>query len=686
MASFKRLLLGQPIETEKAHHERLPKVTALAVFASDAISSTAYATQEIMLALMLTVGFAAHAGTMQNLNYVMPIGIGIALLLGIVSISYRQTVYAYPSGGGAYLVAKENLGQTTGLVAAAALLIDYVLTVAVSIAVGVSAITSAFHGLEPYAVQVCFACIALVTLLNLRGAKESGTIFAIPTYLFVFSIGILLICGFYRYFGGGLPEYAPLTAQQTGNLINPEFKELTLFLLLRAFASGCTALTGIEAISDGVPAFRPPESRNAAITLVWMSTILVILFLGVTALAYLSHTQPILQTHVLANGTVEIAAHHGHIADPQETLLSVLARRTFGDGSFAWFYYVIQAGTAMISILAANTAYQDFPRLASVLARDRFMPRQLSNVGDRLVFTNGILSLAVFSALLVWAFKASVTQLLALYALGVFMSFTLSQSGMVLHWYKLRVPKWHLYASVNALGAITTFIVMCIITYTKFMGGAWMVIVAIPLIVALLRRINTHYRSVSKQLSLDGYRPSPALRHHVFVLAPDIHRGVIPALQYARSISEEAKAIHVAIDPTREQRVRTRWTQWSRGIPLVILQSPYRSLLGPIVQMIDRIQQQEPNSIVTIIVPEFVPTGWFPKLLHGQAGLLLSVRLRFRQGVVVINVPYHIEAYVELAKNEEVPETNGAAHGASHGHSSGGHTKTGAAGGHAKPV
>jgi amino acid transporter len=643
--SLKRLLVGQPIATDRAHHERLPKVTALAVFASDALSSTAYATQEIMLALMLTVAFAANPTTLGNLNYVLPIGIGIAILLVIVSASYRQTVYAYPQGGGAYLVAKENLGQTTGLVAAAALLIDYVLTVSVSVAAGVAAITSAFPVVKNETVPVCIGFIALVALLNLRGSKESGTLFAIPTYLFIFSMLALLGAGFWRHFSGGLPTYAPLQAQlASDSLTNPEFKQLTLFLLLRAFASGCTALTGIEAISDGVPAFRPPESRNAAITLVWMSTILVTLFLGITALAYLSKTQPIL---TIEHGA--IAAHHGHIADPQETLISVLARRTFEGTALGWFYYVITAGTAAILILAANTAFQDFPRLSSVLARDRFMPRQFSNIGDRLVFNNGILSLAFFSAVLIAIFGGSVTALLALYAVGVFLSFTLSQTGMVLHWFKLRGPRWQMSALVNATGAVFTFVVMCIITVTKFMGGAWMVIVAIPFIVALLRRINAHYLSVSKQLSLEGYRPSQGMRHHVLVLAPDIHRGVIPALQYARSISNDARGVHVATDPAREKRVRTRWTQWSRGMPLVLLESPYRSLVGPIVDYIERLKRQEPNCIITLVVPEFVPRGWFPKLLHGQAALMLNVRLRYHPGVVVVSVPYHIEAFVDIS-------------------------------------
>jgi hypothetical protein len=343
-----------------------------------------------------------------------------------------------------------------------------------------------------------------------------------------------------------------------------------------------------------------------------------------------------------------------------ETLISVLAHRVFDGTMFSWFYFVVQAATAMILILAANTAYADFPRLSSILSRDRFMPRQLSNIGDRLVFTNGVLALAIFSSLLIWRFGGSVTQLIALYALGVFLSFTLSQGGMVLHWFRLKSPHWQLAATINAIGAICTFIVMCIILVTKFLGGAWMVVVAIPIIVLILRNINAHYRSVSRQLSLEGYRPRQGLRHHVFVLAPDIHRGVIPALQYARSISEDAKALHVAIDPTRERRLHERFTLWSRGMPLVILESPYRSLIDPVLDYIDQLQHQEPNSLITMVIPEFVPRGWWPKLLHGHAGLALAVRLHFKPGVVVVNVPYHIQAYVKLSEESQAAAEGGA--------------------------
>jgi amino acid transporter len=648
--SLKRLLVGTPIPTERAHHHRLPKIIALPVFASDALSSTAYATEEILLSLMMLVGFISAPQTLARLHTVLPIGIGIGLLLLIVALSYRQTIYAYPQGGGAYLVAKENFGQKTGLVAAAALLIDYVLTVAVSVAAGVAAITSALPDLQRhpvYGIYLCLAFITLITLLNLRGMKESGTVFAIPTYGFILCMITLLGVGFYRYFTqGGLGTYEPLQHQQT--LGNPEFvRDVGIFMLLRAFASGCTALTGIEAISDGVPAFQAPESRNAALTLGWMAAILVSLFLGISTITYLSGSQPIVAEHGM-----KMAVEHGHLA-AKETLISVLAHRTFDGTSMGWFYFVIQAMTAAILVLAANTAYADFPRLSSVLSQDRFMPRQMSNIGDRLAFTNGIIALAICSALLIIVFKGSVTRLLSLYALGVFLSFTLSQAGMVMHWRKLRPPKWQWNASVNAIGATATFVVMGIITTTKFAAGAWMVVVAIPLIVMILSKINLHYRSVARQLSLEGYRPRQGMRHYVFVLVPDIHRGVIPALQYARTLSPDAIALHVSIDPTREKRLKERWELFSRGVPLKIIASPYRSLVGPIVNHIEILQTDDPSSLITVVIPEFVPRAWWAKLLHGQAGLLLALRLHEREGVIVTNVPYHIKAIIDLPLQEQ---------------------------------
>lgn len=644
MASLKRILIGQPIATERAHEERLPKILALPIFASDAISSTAYATQEIMLALALAVGFAAAPGTLGNFGKVVPISFGIVILLIIVALSYRQTIFAYPNGGGSYIVAKENLGEIPGLIAAASLMIDYTLTVSVSTAAGIAAVTSAFPPLLPCTVWLCLGCIGLITVANLRGVRESGVLFAVPSYLFILSLLILIGTGFYRHFlGGGLTPYAPLTAQQ--GIINPEYAPaLSLFLLLRAFSSGCTALSGIEAISNGVTAFRAPESKNAAATLSWMAAILVTLFLGISFLTFFSGAQPIFATH---DASRVLAVHGGHVADPSETLFSVLAHLSFDGTILQWFYYVVQAGTALILVLAANTAFAGFPRLASLLALDRYMPRQLANLGDRLAFNNGIVALAVMASLLIIIFKGSVTALIALYAIGVFLSFTLSQAGMVVHWLRERGKNWQLSMAVNFTGAVATLVATTIIVITKFLGGAWMVVVAIPLIVLVLRSIHAHYRSVAKQLSLDGYRPRQGLRQHVLVLAPDIHRGVIPALQYARSISPDARGVHVSIDPTREARIRKRWTEWSRGVPLVILPSPYRSLMQPIFDYIDRLQAQEPNSLITIVVPEFVPRGWFAQILHGQASLSLKVRLLFKPGVIVTSVPYHIEAFVD---------------------------------------
>lgn len=650
--SLRRLLIGQPIATEKAREERLPKLLALPIFASDAISSTAYASQEIMLALMLAVGFAAAPSTLARLGQIVPISLCIALLLIIVAISYRQTIFAYPGGGGSYIVARENLGEVPGLVAAASLMIDYTLTVSVSVAAGIAAITSALPLLLPYTVWLCLACIGAIALANLRGLRESGFLFALPTYLFIFSLAVLIVTGLFRYFfGGGLTPYAPLLAQQ--QIVHSGFlPSLSLFLLLRAFSSGCTALSGIEAISNGVTAFHAPESKNAAATLSWMAAILVTFFLGVTALIYFSGAQPILATE-WQNGVKVLSIEHGHVADPSETLFSVLAHLSFDGTPLQWFYFVVQAGTALILILAANTAFAGFPRLASLLALDRYMPRQLANLGDRLAFNNGILALAALASLLIIVFRASITALIALYAIGVFLSFTLSQSGMVMHWIRHRGRNWQLSMSINLVGALATSIVTVIITVSKFRSGAWMVVLAIPLIVWILLRINAHYRSVARQLSLEGYRPRQGLRHHVLVLAPDIHRGVIPALQYARSISNDVKAIHVSIDPAREERLKKRWTQYSRGVPLAILPSPFRSLVEPITGYIDRLQRMEPNSMVTIVVPEFVPTGWWPKLLHGQAALMLNLRLRFRPDVVIISVPYHIEAFCDLSEEEK---------------------------------
>lgn len=638
---IRRALLGKPIPTEHAHHEKLSKILALPVFASDALSSTAYASEEIMAALLL-----AGAGYF----YLTPrLSLGIVVLLTIVVISYRQTVMAYPSGGGAYIVSKDNLGDLPAQAAGAALLIDYVLTVSVSIAAGIAAITSlletvAHLHIEHYIVPLCLLATAFVALMNLRGVRESGLAFALPSYSFVAIMYLLLAVGFYKWATGGIVaahSHEALLGARPGNEAGSAhvLQTLTPFLLLRAFASGCTALTGTEAISNGVTAFREPATKNAATVMTWMGVILGSVFLGLSYLAV--HVQAIPPT---AEGY-------------SETVVSQVGRTVFHSigptvGGQSILYFFLQIATGAILILAANTSFADFPRLSSLMARDGYLPRQLSNIGDKLVFNNGILLLALFSGLLIILFRGSVNALIPLYCVGVFLSFTLSQAGMVTHWRKLKTAGWHLKAVVNGIGSVATCIVMVVFGVVKFASGAWIVIILIPALIVLFNRIHAHYRSVAAQLSLEGYRPRQGWRHHVLVLAPDIHQGVIPALQYARSISEDARALHVAIDPAREKRVRERFTLWSRGVPLVVLPSPYRSLIEPVMTYIDELQRRDPNSIITVVIPEFVPTGWWPKLLHGHGGLLLAMRLHFRPGVVVTNIPYHIEAFV--GHNERV--------------------------------
>jgi amino acid transporter len=443
LSPLKRLLIGRALKTEQAAHERLTKKTALAVFSSDALSSTAYATEEILL--VLAVAAAATGG--QSFYYVVPVSVGIAMLLAIVAISYRQTIHAYPSGGGAYIVAKENLGQTPGLVAAAALLVDYVLTVSVSIAAGVAAITSAAQGtrfasLIDHKVILCLIFILLIALANLRGVRESGALFATPTYLFVVSFLFMIVYGLFHYWAYGGAAPVP-SAEQLKTAEGYRLQPLTTLLLLGAFSNGCTALTGIEAISNGVPAFKKPEAQNAATTLVWMAVLLTTMFLGTSVMAYL------FQVHPHAN----------------ETVISQFARIMFS-GRLAWFYYVVQASTAAILVLAANTSFADFPRLSSLLARDRFLPRQFANRGDKLVFSNGIMILAVFSGILVVVFGGDTSRLIPLYAVGVFLSFTLSQLGMVRRWYRTKSPRWKKSIVVNAVGAVATFIVLCVFIIT----------------------------------------------------------------------------------------------------------------------------------------------------------------------------------------------------------------------------
>jgi amino acid transporter len=614
ISELKRLFVGRPLATEQLAHERLSKRIALAVFSSDALSSVAYATEAILIALL--------AAGQQSLGYATPISIGIALLLITVAFSYRQTIIAYPQGGGTYIVSRENLGTIPSLVAASSLLIDYVLTVAVSMSAAVAAITSAVGVLDPYRVQLAIALIALVTLANLRGLKESGQIFAIPTYMFVLSMFTLIGVGLFKVIiGGGSVSPAPPPVTP---LVSEELQSISFFLLLRAFAAGCTALTGIEAIADGVPAFKKPESRKAAITLVIMAVILCTMFLGTTVLAN--------AYHIIPDGSLE-----------PETANSQLARVIFGNGSL--FYYVLQVATMLILVLASNTAFADFPRLSYFLSRDRFLPRQFAQRGDRLVFSNGVLALGIFSALLVVAFGAREQSLLHLYAVGVFMSFTLSQFGMVQRWRRIKTPGWQRNAAINLMGATVTGVVLVVIASTKFLEGAWAVLLLIPIMVAILRAIHWHYTEVAKQLSLADAPPPKAVRRHTaVVLISGVHRGVIPALQYGLSLApDNVTAVYVDMDAETTAKLQEKWKQWGSGVPLVVLSSPYRSLVRPLMKYIDEVDKHYEDDVLTVILPEFIPSKWWQHLLHNQTALLIKATLLFSKGRVVTSVPYHLE-------------------------------------------
>jgi amino acid transporter len=658
--AIKRLLVGRALRTEQAAHERLTKKTALAVFSSDALSSTAYATEEILLVLAV----AAAATNGASFSFVVPVSVGIAVLLAIVATSYRQTIHAYPSGGGAYIVAKENLGQTPGLIAGASLLVDYVLTVSVSIAAGVAAITSAVQGtryawLNDHKVILCLAFIAFIAIANLRGVRESGALFATPTYVFLVSFLFMIAFGFFHYFTYGGTAAVP-TQEELKTAEGYHLQSLTLFLLLGAFSNGCAALTGIEAISNGVQAFKKPEAKNAATTLIWMAILLTTMFLGTSVMAYLYHVHP----------------------KQSETVISQFARIMF-TGPLGWFYYVVQAATAAILVLAANTAFADFPRLSSLLARDRFLPRQFANRGDRLVFSNGIVLLSIFSGVLVIAFGGDTSRLIPLYAVGVFLSFTLSQSGMVVHWLRERAKlrskaeplptsngplpdvafqeeeihrsyfvtdevtapaNWKKSLAINAVGALATFIVLCVFVATKFIHGAWIVVVVIPLLVLLFRAIHNHYLMVAKQLSTEGLEQIRPIKHTVIVPISGIHRGVVNALQYARSIaSDKVQAVYVDFEEEATASLKDKWERWGAGVQLVVLPSPYRELTRPLLRHIHRLSRENCNDIITVVLPEFIPARWWQHFLHNQSSLLLKGSLLFKKGVIVTSVPYHLE-------------------------------------------
>jgi amino acid transporter len=602
--SLKRLLLGKPIPSSMAHHERLSRVTGLAVLSSDALSSVAYAT-DFILTTLVVAGVAAF-------SHAIPISLVIAALLAIVAFSYRQTIHAYPTGGGAYIVAKENIGDNAGLIAAASLLVDYTLTVSVSISAGVLAVTSAFPKLDAIRVELCLGCLAILMLGNLRGIRESGRIFAVPTYFFVFSIGVLIVAGLYQYMTGHVtPVNAPLPPE-AGTA------PVTTFLLLTAFANGCTAMTGVEAVSNGVPAFRPPESKNASATLVTMAVLAITMFVGITVLAH-------------AYGVIPSASESG---------VSQLGRAIFGEGSV---YYIIQAATTLILVLAANTAYADFPRLASIVARDRYLPRQFMNQGDRLAFSNGILVLSTFAAILIIVFAGDTQRLLPLYMIGVFISFTLSQAGMVIHWRKTREPGWRTSAFINGFGALVTGVVLIIVAVTKTLEGAWIVLLLIPLIVFLFKETRKHYDHVAAQLTLRGYAPGRRAHNTVVMPIGGLQRAVVEALRYAETLSDDVRAVYVDIDPRSTEQIKRDWTEWGGKVKLIVLPSPYRSVMEPLLDYIRRVELERPDDYVSVILPEFVPKRWWQHLLHNQSALLIKGALLFRPNLVVTSVPFHLE-------------------------------------------
>lgn len=605
LSSVKQILVGRPIPSHLAHHERLSKTTGLAVLSSDALSSVAYATEEIVRTLILA-GAAA-------LWWTTPIGFVIAGLLLVVAFSYRQTIHAYPSGGGAYVVAKENLGDLAGLVAAGALLIDYILTVAVSIAAGVAAVTSAFPQWHVNRVEWCLAFLALIAVGNLRGVRESGRIFAVPTYFFLAMMLGLIAAGIWRWATGDV-----VSAPAEGAPMHAGTSALTAFLVLRAFANGCTAMTGVEAVSNGVPAFRPPEARNAAATLLAMAGLAVTLFLGITLLAQAYHVMP----------------------REDETVVSQLARSIFGGRGVP--YYLVQSATMLILVLAANTAYSDFPRLASIVARDKYLPRQFMNQGDRLAFSNGIVVLSVLAGVLMVAFGGDTHALIPLYMIGVFVSFTLSQAGMVVRWRREGGLGWRRHAAVNAIGAALTFVVLLIVAVTKFGEGAWIILALIPVLVLHFRSVHRHYEGVAQQLSLKGWLPTGTRRNRVIVPISGVHRAVVEALEYARSLSPDVRAIFVDTDPRATEQVRLDWERWGQGVPLVVLDSPFRSLMEPLLEYVEEVIKENPWDFVTLVLPEFVPKKWWHHLLHNQRALLIKGALLFKQNLVVTSVPFHL--------------------------------------------
>ncbi|HEY5983849.1 MAG TPA: APC family permease [Anaerolineales bacterium] len=609
ISQIRDFLIGPALPTKSSSHQTLNKLRALAAFSPDALASIAYANQEIYLGLVV-------AGT-AGLAFGWPISIAITGLLAIVALSYFQTIHAYPSGGGSYVVAKSNLGTVPGLLAASALLLDYLLNAAVSLTAGVAAIASAFPVLWPFRIQLALALLLVITIINLRGMQEAGTVMAIPVYSFIAVYLLLLVVGLVTMFGQG---GTPTAALQ----INPA-RPVTLFLVLHAFATGSTALTGIEAISNGVPYFDRPASRNAGRTLMAMAALMAVLFLGTNGLTQFFSVSPL----------------------PDETILSALARHLLGTTPL---YYIVQIVTLTILTVAANTSFAGFPRLAAILARDAYLPRQLSSLGDRLGFTNGILLLAAGSAALIVVFGGNTHALIPLFAVGAFLAFTLSQAGMVLHWIRLGGVGSFSKAALNALGCLATATALCIVAYSKFAEGAWFSLLFIPAMVLAFQRVHAHYDEIRAELSLHGLPPSlrPVSPARAVVPISGVHRGIINAVRFAQSISSDVTGVYVELEPETGVKVEAQWKEWWPDLPLVVVPSPYRSLIGPLLDFLEKTDaEHNDGQLAVVVLPEFVTTRWWQNLLHNQTATLIKAALlygRRRTGGerLIVDVPYHL--------------------------------------------
>lgn len=623
--NWRTWLIGRPLQTADAPHQTIGKLIGLAVFASDALSSTAYATQEMMVIL-------AVAGT-QSFGLVFPLSLAIVALLVIVTFSYEQTIHAYPNGGGAYIVSRDNLGKLAAEVAAAALLTDYILTVAVSISSGVAQITSAYPKLYDLRTWIAVGMVLIIMTINLRGVKESGKAFAIPTYFFVVTMFITVGIGLVKYFTGTLGQVSDPPPLE---LIH-EAQGITAFLILRAFSSGTTALTGVEAISNGIPAFKEPRSKNAGQTLIMMSIILGTLLLGISL----------------------ISANIQAVPSESETVISQMTRTIYEGRGF--LYLMVIVSTTVILIMAANTSFADFPRLSALTAADGYLPRQLTYRGSRLVFSRGVVTLALLASILIVIFKASVSRLIPLYAIGVFLSFSLSQAGMAHRWWKIGhlkegeeivergstlryVKNWKFKMVVNGFGAFCTFVVMIVFAVTKFADGAWVVMIIIPTLVMIFKGIYNHYRNLAANLSLENFGAPPRIiRHRVILPIGGVHRGSLAALRYAKTLSDDVTAVYVSSDLEETDKIKAKWEFWGDGCRLVILESPYRLFIEPLLKYIEEIDsKRQPNEIITIVVPQFVPKHWWANALHTQTAVTLRMALMFKKDIVITNVPYQV--------------------------------------------